>query len=363
MPYSSDAQRKYFNANRVKLEAEGVDVDEWNASSKGKRLPEKKTKAASDVELLARTAVKQYIATQEKQAISVEEGGPVGRFTASTLGRINPNSLVSLILSRNAYHDPSRNFEGTFLKKRFKRHERTARLLEKYDPEALKNTVLRLGGTDIVDDIIYAKERGEKLPWYRRIGGRVWHNPRTSIAGKLLGTVTVPIGSSLSNVTRGSNYNPFSDVATVYQHEDPIVEHELGHALDFNRVYGIRPGDEVNLSWFKSPRGTLKRVKQELKGAVRDAYMGAYAYVPYFNLLPEAQANIESQKALNYALANNPEELAKRNARRLEVLPSGYGSYVGAAFPVVGPLTGIVAGKALGLAGAKIYRSRNPAFG
>lgn len=41
MPYVSDAQRKFFNANRKQLEAEGVDVDEWNQASKGKKLPEK----------------------------------------------------------------------------------------------------------------------------------------------------------------------------------------------------------------------------------------------------------------------------------------------------------------------------------
>jgi hypothetical protein len=42
VPFKSEAQRKYFNANRGKLEAEGVDVDEWNQASKGKKLPEKK---------------------------------------------------------------------------------------------------------------------------------------------------------------------------------------------------------------------------------------------------------------------------------------------------------------------------------
>jgi hypothetical protein len=41
MPYKSDAQRRYFNANRSELEEQGVDVDEWNESSKGKKLPEK----------------------------------------------------------------------------------------------------------------------------------------------------------------------------------------------------------------------------------------------------------------------------------------------------------------------------------
>jgi hypothetical protein len=40
MPYKSDAQRKYFNANKGKLESQGVDVDEWNSASKGMKLPE-----------------------------------------------------------------------------------------------------------------------------------------------------------------------------------------------------------------------------------------------------------------------------------------------------------------------------------
>ena len=39
MPYKSDAQRKFFNANRDKLEKQGVDVDEWNDASEGKKLP------------------------------------------------------------------------------------------------------------------------------------------------------------------------------------------------------------------------------------------------------------------------------------------------------------------------------------
>lgn len=41
MPYVSHAQRKYFNANRRKLESQGVDVDKWNHESKGVKLPER----------------------------------------------------------------------------------------------------------------------------------------------------------------------------------------------------------------------------------------------------------------------------------------------------------------------------------
>ncbi len=39
MPYKSLAQERYFNANRAKLERQGVNVDEWNSASKGKKLP------------------------------------------------------------------------------------------------------------------------------------------------------------------------------------------------------------------------------------------------------------------------------------------------------------------------------------
>jgi len=41
MPYKSIAQERYFNANRSKLEAQGVNVDEWNAASKRRSLPMK----------------------------------------------------------------------------------------------------------------------------------------------------------------------------------------------------------------------------------------------------------------------------------------------------------------------------------
>lgn len=41
MPYKSKAQAAFFNINKKELESKGVDVDEWNTSSKGKKLPKK----------------------------------------------------------------------------------------------------------------------------------------------------------------------------------------------------------------------------------------------------------------------------------------------------------------------------------
>jgi len=45
MPFKSKAQAAYFNIHRKQLEKQGVNVDEWNSASKGKKLPKKKKKA------------------------------------------------------------------------------------------------------------------------------------------------------------------------------------------------------------------------------------------------------------------------------------------------------------------------------
>lgn len=49
MPYESLAQERYFNANKAKLESQGVDVDEWNQASKGMTLPRRKQTPKSPV--------------------------------------------------------------------------------------------------------------------------------------------------------------------------------------------------------------------------------------------------------------------------------------------------------------------------
>lgn len=345
MPYASDAQRRFFNANREELKSQGVDVDEWNDASRGKKLPERKKKKEKISSDLAANGHPSTVAAQAraavKQAIAVEEGGPISRVTASTLGRLNPLTLQSLLATSKAYSDPSRNLLGQRDEDRVKKHEETARLMEQYDPEALKNTVLRLGGTDVVDDLLYQKERGRNLPWTQRIGGRVWQNPHTSIVGKALGTVSTPIQNLITVLTRGSNYNPYTDVATVYQNDDPVTEHELGHALDFNKLYGVRTGDAGS--------GFGNFMKRQGKGVLRDLYTAGYQALPPLRLLHEARANIESQKALNKSLQDSPETLARRNKRRLEVLPAGYGSYIGdAVVPGIGGLPGMAVGRAIG---------------
>ena len=41
MPYKSRAQAAFFNTNKAALKRKGVNVDEWNAATKGKKLPKR----------------------------------------------------------------------------------------------------------------------------------------------------------------------------------------------------------------------------------------------------------------------------------------------------------------------------------
>ncbi len=41
MPFKSEAQRGYFEANKKRLESQGIDVREWERASKGKDLPKR----------------------------------------------------------------------------------------------------------------------------------------------------------------------------------------------------------------------------------------------------------------------------------------------------------------------------------
>jgi hypothetical protein len=49
MPYVSRAQAGYFHTHKAQLERQGVDVDEWDAATKGKHIPERvmKTKTVN----------------------------------------------------------------------------------------------------------------------------------------------------------------------------------------------------------------------------------------------------------------------------------------------------------------------------
>jgi len=56
MPYKSKKQEAYFNIHKKELEKQGVNVDEWNKSSKNLKLPEKKESKKTSAVRMRHTA-------------------------------------------------------------------------------------------------------------------------------------------------------------------------------------------------------------------------------------------------------------------------------------------------------------------
>jgi hypothetical protein len=93
----------------------------------------------------------------------------------------------------------------------------------------------------------------------------------------------------------GDNYNPYSNTIHLYSDLIPVALHEGGHSKDFAR--------------------------RSLKGT----YGFIYAYVPGFNLYPEALA---SNEALSYLRAKGDVPLSKS---AYKLLYPAYGTYLGAS--------------------------------
>jgi hypothetical protein len=291
-------------------------------------------------------------AAMEKGALDVVKGGVPSSMAAATLGRANPATLLNLMLSRRAYHSPH-------TKGRLTKHKQIAEDIEAGSGDALSNTVIRLGGGDMIDDMLWKKERGgEKLPWYKQLGGRVAHNPRTGPFSKLVGYPASFINSLSAPIARSDHYMPVTDAASIFMDEPAVTSHEVGHAVDFNTL-----GDENEETGEWEAKGKIPKsfLGRQGKGTLRDLYMGSRA-IPGMPLWQEAQANIKSRKALVKSLKDNPERLREIIERRTEVLPAGYGSYAGGiaggllggpAGGAVGALGGMAAGKITGLSTAK----------
>ena len=80
MPYKSQAQERYFNANRAKLQSQGVNVNEWNQSSKGLKLPKRakssKTSGQASHKKMKPAYKKEYSKFKSKLGLSGKETKP-----------------------------------------------------------------------------------------------------------------------------------------------------------------------------------------------------------------------------------------------------------------------------------------------
>lgn len=148
-----------------------------------------------------------------KQAIDISPAGAISKSVAGSIGRLNFAPYALLLGQENAINHLRSADEV--------KHREAIDRMRKRFPKELADVGLRFEGSNITDD-------------YRRL----WNNNRITPVGKLLGGLTLPATTLSTVMSRGSHYNPFTNTATVYGDVDPITSHELGHAVDFNRVQG-----------------------------------------------------------------------------------------------------------------------------
>lgn len=271
----------------------------------------------------------------DKLAARVGRPDPVSGLAAATVGRIG--GLPNLILSRHMLSNADPGVTDSRVSQ-----------YSDMESEALRDVVVRTDGSNFLDDYLYKDDPDKANPrkkkkWYQRVGGRVWHNPNTSLPMKALATAMSPMNYLSHTLQRASHYDPTTNAVNNYGNEPAVLEHELGHAIDFNDLYGlgVKPKDTL-----------LKRIPKQL---AHDAYILS-ANIPGVNLWHEAQANRRSSQVNDRLHAGGqitPEDYEERRLRRTEVLPAGYGSYLGGNIPFVGPLLsapGTLLGKSLGLA-------------
>lgn len=159
MPYSSLAQERYFNVNRRRLEAQGVNVGEWNAASKGKKLPKrvkKKRKAAIKVD-------------NHIKAFGEEEGGKIKINVRKHFRGVKGTKSPLMELADTVYHEtyhakhPNATEKVTYKKTRSAMNEmshedkmRLARKVLHYKAGAVKRK-LKLGRGNVEPGAMYRK--------------------------------------------------------------------------------------------------------------------------------------------------------------------------------------------------------------
>jgi hypothetical protein len=152
-----------------------------------------------------------------KKALSVVEpssaSGHVTKTLADTVGRVR-GFPTALLVGQEKFLDHLKTYPKEELEKEI------AHL--KKDPR-LKDTIIRIGHGDIVED-------------YKRL----LTNKNSLMIDRVLGALTVPVNNVTAAMTRNNHYYPVTDTVQLYGHLPEVAHHELGHAKDFNKHKGVR---------------------------------------------------------------------------------------------------------------------------
>lgn len=272
-------------------------------------LLQKQAFSATLAKVAATATVKHARQGLQKQAIEAQTGGLPSRLL-STLAVLNPATWPDILVS-------PKMLSVTTNPRKLKDVAEELLAESPQTQELLKDTLIRQGGSDIIDDLIWKKERGEPLPFYKQIGGRLWHNPHTSLLGKLVSTATYLPNMLYRNLFRSSHYFP---------------------SLDVVQIYGNTPGQLANLLGRAAAQKSVHRYLSDLL---------AFADIPTvpISALPETLAAIRAAQMVRGSdlAKKNPElyaeimpQLFAENARRIA---TPIGSMFGLP-PMVGAIFG-----------------------
>lgn len=208
------------------------------------------------------------------------------------------------------------------------------------DKKVLETLQIYTGGPDIINDVIFLKDKDK--PWYERIGGRIWHLPHSPLH-KLLYTLGYPLFALLSAARASPSYVPVIHAIVKATGEEPILLHELGHALDVGRaLYKSEKMPllkkilyQLSTSRYKEPteiysgKGELPSEPKTLRGVVFAPLTPDSDKIPMY-LLREQLANSLSYQLFSWAVKKgliDKKDAERIVRRRTEVVPLGYYTY------------------------------------
>lgn len=229
----------------------------------------------------------------EKQGASMNYGGVIGRSVANH----SKKELGSLAVTIPSTLDNPYT-EGTFSGSlrddddKAQLYKAIMERMEQVNPEELRDTVVHLGATRVLQDA------------FRPVLGR-----NKSLGKRIIGTLLLPynvLTKTLQNRERADHYDPLSDSVALYSDNPAVLTHELGHAIDINRKN--------------------KKIKEN-----DDSYDEIIEM--------ERRANQESSKNLRKAFKDMPETLSALQVLRLRTLPRGFYTYNNAWDPDTRDLT------------------------
>lgn len=277
-----------------------------------------------------------------KAAIRVDVGSRVLELPNWIADRILPRSITFVDVFPELSENPLSKKDP-----RFAKIEAFVKKLEQaaegdLDKRVLQELQIYTGGPDIINDLIFLKDKSK--PWYKRIGGRIWHLP-TSLPLKVLFTLLYPQIVRLTSLKKGPVYLIPTHAVVKAPQSEPLLLHELGHALDMGRalfesekypflkklihqLHSIRYTKKPVQLY--SPRGELP---SEITPPVRGVFFGRLKpdsdKIPIM-VLREQLANSLSFQLFSWAVQKgliDKQEAEEIIRKRTTIIPLGYYTY------------------------------------